>query len=405
MQMPDKKQMPLWQFVVLMYAATWLMSPFLARGNGWRMLMVGSTGVFTVQSFTDNRSETQRQRHLLYVFLLIAYIILLTFLTGDAYQSRVGTVIILCTTILAHSINDVEWKESYLKIGLEYILGLCIVSNVITLRQLMLTPNICRLFAKNVDVAALGIHVMWGTGGYGFVYTVLLLLPFAINLSLYEKHDNILRWMAIVFVASGFLLIIKAAYFLALLLGGAVILLYWGFSIPGGLKTDKLILFVLLFIVLFTFFDYIADIAVRLIPIRSIQEKILSMQELLNGTEDIQESEFMTRSERYVRAFTNTLLSPLFGWFTYSRTGNHSHLMDFSSQYGLPLLYGYIQLMTRHLRKIKIRDNAPILTFLCVFGMLCLLNTVAFAWGGVLCIFLPIFCLYKEMKPSLCRES
>lgn len=405
MQMPDKKQMPLWQFIVLMYAATWLISPFLEKGNGWRMLMVGSMGVFVVQSFKHGKGETQRQRHLLYVLLLIAYIILLMYLTDDPYQSRVGTIIILCTTIIAHSINDVEWKESYLKIGLEYILGLCIVSNVITLRQLILTPNICRLFAKNVDVGALGIYVMPGTGGYGFVYTVLLLLPFAINISLFEKQDNILRWVAIAFVASGFLLIIKAAYFMALLLGGAVILLYWGFSIPGGLKINKLILFALIFIVLFTFSDCIADIAVRLIPIRSIQAKILSMQELMNGTENIQESEFSTRNQRYVKAFTNTLLSPLFGWFTYRRTGNHSHLMDFSSQYGLPLLCGYILLMTQHLKKNKIQDNTPILIFLSVLGILCLMNNVAFAWGGVLCIFLPIFCLYKERKVSLCRKS
>ena len=396
MFLQNRSKITIWQFILLMYCATWLISPFLVRGTIWRIIMLGCTSYFAVSCSLDKRNGGNR--HFLFMLLMIAYIVVVSLLAQDMYQQRIGTIIFLSLTFLGYFICNHDIPVFYVKIGMEYVFGVCILSNVITLRQLALTPDICRLFAKNVNLETFGYHVMRGTGGYSFIYTILLMLPFALELALFERNDKILQSIAIVFALTSYMLIFKAAYFLALLLSIATLFFYLVFKFPNKLKKDRILFFVLLIILLFGFFDYIVDCVVQFIPIRSIQEKMLSLQSLLNGTEDLQDSEFTTRSERYTRALINTLISPLFGWFTYRRTGYHSHLLDFSAQYGLPLLYGYIQLILNPIRKMNIFRHPATMTCMIVLGILSLLNSLAFAWGGVLFIFMPMYCFMLEQQ-------
>ena len=403
MLLQNRSKITVWQFILLMYCATWLVSPFLGRGNIWRILMLGCTSYFAVTCSLDKRNGGSR--HFLFTLLMIAYIVMVSLIVKDMYQQRIGTVILLLLTFLGYFLVNYDIPLSYVKTGIEYMFGVCILSNIITLRQLALTPNICRLFAKNVNLETLGYHVMRGTGGYGFIYTILLMLPFALELALFERNDKILRSIAIVFALTSYMLIFKAAYFLALLLSVATLFLYLLFKFPNKLKKDRILFFFIFIILSFVFFDYIVDWVIQFIPIRSIQEKMLSLQSLLNGTEELQDSEFTTRSERYTRALMNTLISPVFGWFTYRRTGNHSHLLDFSAQYGLPLLYGYIQLILNPLRKMNIFRHPAAMTCMIVLGILSLLNSLAFAWGAVLFIFMPMYCvmLGKRQEETMPR--
>ncbi len=164
------------------------------------------------------------------------------------------------------------------------------------------------------------------------------------------------------------------------------------------MKKDRIMFLVFSFIIAFFFFDYIVNFVVQFIPIRSIQEKMLSLQSLLDGTEDFQESEFTTRSERYTRALLNTLISPVCGWFSYRRTGNHSHIFDFSAQYGIPLLYAYIKTLLQPFNIRNILKSPSCLTFITIMGILLTLNSLAFAWSAVLFIFLPLYITMQDKK-------
>ncbi len=392
----NKNNISIWQFIALMYAATWLVSPFLITGTIWRFLMLILTGYFAVSCCLENKNGSNR--HFYFVVMLSVYIVIVSFIVNDIYQVRIGTIIFLAISFYGFFIKNHDIKIIFVKISIEYIMSICILSNVITLRQLARTPQICRLFAKNVDVIALGIRVMRGTGGYGFIYTVLLLLPFALELMLFEHQDKILRVISSIFLLTSYMLIFKAGYFLALLLAVATIFLYFIFKFPDKLNKDRFLIFVLFLILSFVFFDYIVDLVIQFIPIRSIQEKMLSLQSLLNGTEDLQDSEFTTRSERYVRALVNTMISPIFGWFTYRKTGNHSHFIDFSAQYGIPLLYAYIKMLSRPFNKRNILRSPSCMTFITVMGILLLFNSLAFAWGAVLFIFLPLYSAMQDKK-------
>ena len=394
MLLQNKNKIAIWQFILLMYCASWLVSPFLVRGMIWRLLMLGCAGYFAIDCALDKRNGGSR--HFVFTLLLIVYIVIVNLITQDLYQHRIGTIIFLSLTFLGYFLYTHDSQILLLKSGLEYIMGICILSNIITLRQLTLTPNICRLFAKNVNFETLGYHVMLGTGGYGFIYTILLLLPFSLELALFERKDKILRSIAIFFTLTSYMLIFKAAYFLALLLSVATFFLYLVFKFPNKLKKDRILFLAVFLILSFVFFDYIVDCVVQFIPIRSIQEKMISLQSLLNGTEDLEDSEFTTRSERYTIALVNTLISPVFGWFTYRRTGNHSHLLDFSAQYGLLLLYGYIQLILNPIRKMNIFRHPATTTCITVLGILSLFNSLAFAWGAVLFIFIPMYIAMQE---------
>jgi hypothetical protein len=256
----------------------------------------------------------------------------------------------------------------------------------------MLIPNICRLFAKNIDVVSLGYHVMPGTGGYGFIYTILLLLPFAIDMVLYQKQDKILRFIATIFLITSIILLFKAAYFMALLLTIINFFLYFYYKFPKKMKNKQIILFIIIIMITYIFLDDIIDIIIQFIPIRSIQAKMLSFQAIIRGTEEFQDSEFTTRGRRYAIALLNTIISPLFGWFTYRRGGNHSHLLDFSAQYGIPFLYGYIQIILNPLRKNNAFNNPATMTCFILLSILLLFNALAFSWGGVVFIFIPLYC-------------
>lgn len=385
-----KDKITIWQFILLTYAATWLISPFLERGMIWRLLMLGGSSYFAFSCFYNNKNGSKR--HFLCVVLLVIYIVFLTLIMNDAYQYRIGTIIFLSVSFCSYFIYNHEIPIDYLKIGIEYIMGICILSNIITLRQLRITPNICRLFAKNLNFEAMGYHAMRGTGGYGFIYTILLLLPFSLELTLFEKQDKKLRIISFICFLTSYILIFKAAYFLALLLSILTTFLYFVFKFPEKFNKKYVLLFIIFIILFFIFFDYFVSYVVQYIPIRSMQEKLLSLQELLNGSEELEDSEFSLRSERYWKALVNTLISPFFGWFTYRGTGNHSHLMDFSAQYGLLLLYGYVQLIINPLRKCGLFQQPASITCIVIFGGLTLLNTLAFAWGGIMLIFIPMYC-------------
>ncbi len=396
MLLQNKKNVTIWQFILLIYCASWLISPFLVRGAVWRLIMLGCTSYFIVSCCREKKYGGDK--HFVFTFLLMAYIEIISLIVQDTYKNRIGTIIFLSLSFFVFFILNYNIPLAYLKTAIEYMFLICILSNIITMRQLALTPNICRLFAKNVDLEMLDYHVMRGTGGYGFIYTILLMLPFALELSLFERHDKVLRIIAIVFTLTSYMLIFKAAYFMALLLAVVTLFLYFVFKFPNKLKKDRILFGVILFVLFFAFFDYIVDWLISFIPIRSIQVKMLSLQSLINGTEDLQDSEFTTRSERYTISLINTLISPIWGWLSYRKTGNHSHLLDFSAQYGLPLLYGYIILIMKPLKKLNFFKQPSAMTSLVIMGILALLNTFAFAWGAVLFIFLPIYCIMIEKQ-------
>lgn len=392
----NKKDYSILQFILLLYVASWLISPFLSKGWIWRSLMVGCISYFSF--FCFNKKKKGSYKHFFSVAFCVLYIVIISLITKDIYQFRIGTIIFLLVSFCGYFIYLKNISFVFLKAGIIYIFCICILSIIITLYQLTLTPNICRLFAKNIEISTLGYHVMPGTGGYGFIYTVLLLIPYSIELSLYERNDKVLRGVSIIFLLTSYMLIIKAAYFLALLLSIIIILLYIILKVPNKLKNERIFFISFLFILFLIFFDYIIEVMIQMIPIKSIQEKILSLQLLFNGLEDIQDSEFTTRSERYVRSFVITLKSPIWGCFSYNKVGKHSHFLDISAQYGIPFLYGYFQILIRPLKINNIFNFPAALTCIGTLIILLFLNSLAFDWGAILFIFMPMYCLLIEKE-------
>ncbi len=393
--MPSSLKVTKYSLGALMYLIAWCVSPPLAYGHFYRFLAV--VAVCMLISMQFRLANKTIQNTYLAMVAFIGYILVVMFLVGDSYVYRIGTIILIALMICSLHIENSDYSEKY-QFLLTFTFLLCILWNLTSLRGIAAHPGIMRILAKNSADSAM--YASRGVGGYGYIYTILLMIPLAGEICQRTQNRKFLRYCAGGFLVTSYLVIMKSAYFMAEILSVMAIPLYFVFQKKNSPhRVAFIFLVVILTGVLLIFADSILLTLHELVGIRSIKAKLWDTYQLLNGTEAIENSEFATRHRRYWNSLTYTLTHPLFGGLRYIVTGNHSHLLDMGAQYGLLILWWYIYMMYQPMKRMMVAGSTAVQLVLLLLVAVVTMNTAPFALGAVLFIVMPIYVkLYQQQQ-------
>lgn len=378
----------------ILYIVAWCISPPLSYGAIYRIVLLGAIGFLLLWDLRCH--GIQLPKYYIGAGCVIAYILLIGFLVGDSIDRRLSVLILFGIIFAMKTIfeSDIDQRSFYWIISA--VLVLCIVWNICSLQGIAETPNVMRLLAKNS--AESEAYAMRGIGGYGYLYSIVLLLPIGVDAILNRANNVIERVIAAVFVFTSFSLVYQSQYFLAAILSLLMVIVYFIAKIKNPLlRFVAQLATIVAFFILYVNSDNVLLWLMEKNEIRSIELKLQSMYEMLVEDGEIQSSEFATRFERYMRDIAAILNRPLLGGFSFSVTGNHSHILDFLAQYGIPFGCAYFYMLWQPLKRIRFKEYAAGFTCMVLCILLLFLNTLAFSFGMVIYIVLPLYyCKIQE---------
>ena len=287
----------------------------------------------------------------LYFNVLIPMIlyVLITFLTISSgivlwgYQS----LLFLLPIILGyHIIYETEAAGSkYIKV---FVFAL-VITILTTIIGVIRYPNAARVLATTAsssDPLAITYN-MCNIGGYGFVYTIVLLYPILI---LAYKRNKIRLWVAIVGAVAAFMLVIFSEYTIALLL---LIITSTLFFMKKGLnRRGVVILIIVSIIAVIILNDVVSDILSFLANAVGSEQVSYRLNALAGGAAGIQSSED-NRIGLYLRSLSTFIHSPICGSMFNGGggIGGHSQILDTMAQYGL-IGFALVFLMFRKIYRL-----------------------------------------------------
>lgn len=381
--------------IALLYLVIWCISPPLSYGVIFRLLAI--VVVFVCLMFRQTQGSIYVSRYQLSIIVLLGYMYAVSVLAGDSINYRIGTYIFLFVILVSESLwnEEFEIRRFYFIIPLAFLLFT--IWNVRTLQGIAEVPNIMRLLAKNSSISM--SYAQSGVGGYGYMYTVLIFLPVGLDCIVSRCRNTIYRLLAIPYVVTTYMLSFQSQYFLALLITAFITVLFIGFRVKNTIL--KLIIIILILGGFITLYINVGDVLLYLrntIEIRSIQLKLDSMYELIVNEGSVVESEFYVRYDRYTDSLLYALKHPIMGGFSYKITGNHSHLLDYLAQYGIPVGIFYIITILRPVMRLELRANTCSFVVCTTFLIILIMNTLAYSFAAVLYILVPVYYRYSKER-------
>ena len=157
----------------------------------------------------------------------------------------------------------------------------------------------------------------------------------------------------------------------------------------------------MLFMLIVGFFlEDLLDFLIDVVDLSKTDNKLVEMRAVLEG-EDIEDSEFGVRYERYSRDISLIFSNPVLGSMSFNAVGKHSAFLDLLAQYGLIIGSLAIALIIKPCREWA-KKSIPVANDITLILIICAtLNAITFQVAAPLCIALPAYCkLFLNKKTS-----
>lgn len=371
--------------LMMAYIATWFIAPILQYGSIYRVFMIGAMMLFALSAILSGRIGMEYAT----ILFLIIYIMVIGCLTDVSITRYMGAYIFMSCTMIVLYFNTCEEPWRYIRI-ITFVYLLCIIFNLITIRELMVNPNVMRSLVRNSDFSvALSKS---GVGGYGYCYTVLCIIPFAIGDFVKRGRAFIEKCLCVLFLLTSYLMIFKSGYFMSMILAVLCVPLFFLCRIKDPKKRAMYIgLLLIVAIILSVSFEDIADTLISHTDNKLIQRKISEIVSLAaDDSASIADGEFGTRYQRYMKDFRIMFTSPIWGSWGLNN-GNHSYILDFFASYGLILGGLYFSSLLRIIKSTYIEYSPASQTMLYILVIVLSLNALAPSLGFVLFVLMPIY--------------
>lgn len=383
----------------LAYLIVWVLSPPLAYGTGWRVLAVLAMLLWLALETWVPRSVLLRPSWPVLVSLVfVLYTAVIEWLVPDssAISRQFPVWVILFFLMVGESFT--RGRDGDARFCFWLVLLILPVWSLGTLWGLQtFGMHAARVVVKSTEEAR--ELSGQGVGGYGFVYTVVLCLPFFAGL--FFHRDKVLknirvRWKRAVarFLILGnflisMLLVLRAGYSIAVLLSvfsvASVLLIRSRRPLPFAISTCFVGLLVLL-------------VGLSIGPALGALENVVIGTEYSAKVRDIRASlegggstgTVEGRTERYSRSWEKFTENPLLGTLKFDDVGKHSAILDRFAQYGFVVGLLFLMLLAYVPLRALRAPYVPIglaLGFLVVAIGFPMLNNVFMSWGVVLYMF------------------
>ena len=399
LKIPRLPQAALLRRAALAYLIVWVLSPPLAYGTGWRVLAVLAMLLWLALDTLAPRSVLRKPNWpVLCTLVFVFYTAFIEWLVPDAASINRQFSIWIMLFFLLVGESHRRGRSDDAQFCFWTILLLLPVWCITSLRGINTYGKDAARAVTDFSEASVKMTTE-GLGGYGFVYTVVLCIPFLAHLALRSRSaadrsqarwkrrfQRMLIWGNFVLAV---LLILRAGYSIALILSAFAILSVLLIHSRRPLPLAMSVCFVGLLVLV---------AAVTAKPVLGILEGAATGTEYSAKVRDIRaslEDEQSTgtvegRTERYVRSIKLFVENPVIGTLTFDDVGKHSAVLDRLAQYGFGFGLLFLALLIYVPMRVARSPGAPIglaLAFLIVAIGFPLSNNVFMSWGLILYVF------------------
>lgn len=383
----------------LAYLIVWVLSPPLAYGTTWRVFAVLAMLLWLALDTLAPRSVLLRPNWpVLGTIVFVFYTAFMEWLVPDASAINRQFPIWIMLFFLMVGESQRRGRSDEAQFCFWIILLVLPVWSIATLWGInTISGDVSRTISRSSDEAR--ELAAQGIGGYGFIYTLVLCLPFLIQLAFRWPHASgeaqprwkrrLKRTLVLGNLALASLLIVRAGYSIALILSAfaalSVLLIRSRRSLPLAMSVCFVGMLVL-----------VASFAVQ--PALRVLQEVVAGTEYSTKVRDIRaslEDDQSTgtvegRTERYSRSLGLFVENPVIGTLTFDNVGKHSAILDRFAQYGFAFGLLFFLLLTHVPFRAARSPLAPIglaIAFLIVAIGFPMLNNVFMTWGLVLYVF------------------
>lgn len=244
-------------------------------------------------------------------------------------------------------------------------------------------PNISRLMATGELDPSLEQSIRYlNIGGFNTIYTLVLMLPFWINLIKSRKFSWKTKIIVIFVIIGSMMGIIQSEYTTALLFS---LLSLMTLFLPVNLSLKAFVRFLFLSIVFIFLIKAILPSALEFLAenneSQSVQIRLYDLSNILSGHGADEDSDIVNRLDKLVNSFYHFSESPIFGHFKFF--GGHSYVggvLEFYGLFGLfmlsIMLYNMYRLFVSPLENRGI--NTALYTMCFVYLSFLILNPQAY---------------------------
>ncbi len=384
----------------LAYLIVWVLSPPLAFGMIWRALAIVAAFAWLMFDIRWARSVLLRPNlPIIGVIAFVIYTLIIETSVPDSasVDRHIQLGVMLFFLLIGESLS--RGRDGDARFCFWLVLLVLPIWMTTTLMGIeYIAADVARTISRSSDEARM--LAGQGIGGYGFVYTVLLCLPFLAHFTMDSRARQCLvegsllrKRLARLLVALNFALacalLLKAGYSIALLLAGLSIALVVLVRSRRGLPFA---------------ISIVASGLLVLMTAIALPPALRGLESMAKGTEyeakirDLQESmvdgrstgSVETRAERYERSLRLFLEHPLVGTLMFDDVGKHSAILDRFAQYGVVVGALFFFLIAYYPLRMLRDTRVPIglgLSFAFVAIMFPMVNNVFMSWGLILYVF------------------
>ena len=386
--------------LALAYLVIWVVSPPLAFSSVARVLALAAMGAWLLLELAAPRSVLLKPSWpVLGTVVFVGYTAFLEWLVPDAGDINRHFQIWIMFFFLLVGESLGRGRDGDARMCFWLVLLVLPVWSITTLRGIdTIALDVARTISRSSDEArALAAQ---GVGGYGFVYTVLLCLPFLAWFATRPRSTAVMvgarswrkRGIVVLLVLNfllGYLLLLRAGYTIGLVLAAIALCLVVLVRARGGLRLAIALVLSATLVVLaaFTLRPALDGLQVAAAG-TEYSAKVRDVRRSLD--EDQSTGTVGGRAERYQRSMRLALENPVLGTLTFDDVGKHSALLDRYAQYGFAIGTLFLLLLA-YLPWRLVRDRrvpfGPSLAFLVIAVAFPLLNNVFMSWGLILYVF------------------
>lgn len=247
-------------------------------------------------------------------------------------------------------INRFNRKE--IKHLLYFIIGLCLIGDILTLIQLSINPDISRLLAGAQLQDEKITYYKLGVGGYGYVFAMAFMMYGIVR---WLKHTNSTaeKFYLVIFLVVNSLFILYASYTTAIVIAVGMI----GFALLSNIRIEyRITLILVVSVVILVFGKQLLEACYNIANSLELTWVAKRFEQLLYSQE-ANDLSSLKRVMLYAMSWNTFIENPFFGGNIY---GGHSQILDTFAQYGIfaifmPIFFGCCKsLCSKFLGKAKL---------------------------------------------------
>ena len=328
------------QTLMLLYLTVWSISPPMDIDNIYRVIaLICAVGWFILDM--ANGLKLERIHLCALGFLLL--VVLINVIQNQGSLSNImrpmSYYMLVIAFIMNHSYQN-RWDELHMIIPV--FLGLLIVFNIITFRELIVDPTLARKIVRADE--EIYPYMRRGVGGYALIYSQVFLFPVLLAwIKNSWKFHRFYLVLGIVWTVTYIMLILNAGYTIAIVTSiiSLVILLFYKRKsvIPAVIIS---LLLIILLVLLIGYVDPVREALLSFFDGTKVAQKIEDVYNSLQGK--VVADSIQDRIDRYWASIQTIFRFPLIGGLWFSAGGGHSAILDTFAQFGVWGGYMYVEM-------------------------------------------------------------